>query len=385
VANVLVLIGSFVLGATVSQVLDPAHGRRRRALIRDKAVSAAHAAGDAAEATSRDVMNRSRGVLASIRSRLTSEEVSDDVLVERVRAELGGVVSHPHAVSVTADAGCIILSGPILADEMDDAVHRAAGVRGVRDVENQLVPHDSAERVPGLQGERNARRTRRRFELWQEQWSPTARLVAGATGAWLAAWGSRRTGLIGTTVGGSGLVLLARAATNVELRRLFGLGAGRHAVVVQKTLHVAAPLEEVYDVWSRYENFPAFMANVREVRRSDGERAHWCVAGPLGLPVYFDTVESRRIANEQIAWKTVEGSPVAHAGTVRFDETPEGTRVHLQMSYNPPGGALGHGLAVLLAADPRRTMHVDLIRLKSLLEDRKTSVRGRSVDHEALG
>jgi uncharacterized membrane protein/osmotically-inducible protein OsmY len=387
--NVLVLMGSFVLGAAFSQVLDPVHGRRRRALIRDKAVSAVHAAGDAAETTSRDVANRSRGVLAGIRSRMTSEDVSDDVLVERVRAEMGGVVSHPHAVSVTAEAGYVTLRGPILMDEMDEAVRRATAVRGVTEVDNQLQPHASAEGVPGLQGAGGPRRAGGRFELWQQHWSPTARLLAGVSGAALAAWGGSRAGLIATAVGGTGLVLLARAATNLELRRLFGIGAGRHAVVVQKTLHLAAPIEEVYEIWSRYENFPALMENVREVRRSEGDgggaRAHWCVTGPLGLPVYFDTVETRRIPNEQIAWKTIEGGLVAHAGIIRFDGDAGGTRVHLQMSYNPPGGALGHALAVLLGADPRQTMHLDLVRLKSLFEDGKTRAHGRSIDREAIG
>jgi uncharacterized membrane protein len=154
---------------------------------------------------------------------------------------------------------------------------------------------------------------------------------------------------------------------------------------VQKTIHVAAPVEDVYDLWSRYDAFPSFMANVREVRRSEPGRARWRVAGLLGVPVTFETVETRRVPYELISWKTIDGSPVAHAGTIRFDPEGAGTRVHLQMSYNPPAGALGHGLAALLGADPRQTMHGDLVRFKSLLEDGQTRAGGGQVDREDLG
>jgi uncharacterized membrane protein len=63
----------------------------------------------------------------------------------------------------------------------------------------------------------------------------------------------------------------------------------------------------------------------------------------------------------------------------------DGTRVHVQMRYTPPAGAVGHGLAALLGADPRRALDEDLVRFKSLLEEGKTSVRGQTVTREALG
>ena len=147
-------------------------------------------------------------------------------------------------------------------------------------------------------------------------------------------------------------------------------------------IHVGVPVEDVYDLCSRYEAFPSFMANVLEVQRTEPGKARWRMAGPLGVPITFETEETRRVPYELISWKTVDGSPMAHAGTIRFDPDGAGTRVHLQMSYNPPAGAVGHGLAVLLGADPRQTMHSNLLRFKSLLEDQETA-RGREVDREA--
>ena len=54
----------------------------------------------------------------------------------------------------------------------------------------------------------------------------------------------------------------------MELKRLLGVGARRHAVAIQKALNVNAPVEHVYAFWTTYENVPRFMEHVREVRKS---------------------------------------------------------------------------------------------------------------------
>jgi uncharacterized membrane protein len=38
------------------------------------------------------------------------------------------------------------------------------------------------------------------------------------------------------------------------------------------------------------------------------------------------------------------------------------------MSYTPPAGAIGHGLALLLGADPKSQMDEDLARMKAFIE-----------------
>ena len=64
-------------------------------LLLDQLVSAAHKTTDAVDATSRDVTNRARGVVAELRDRFSrNDHVSDDVLHERVRARIGSVVGH---------------------------------------------------------------------------------------------------------------------------------------------------------------------------------------------------------------------------------------------------------------------------------------------------
>jgi len=148
------------------------------------------------------------------------------------------------------------------------------------------------------------------------------------------------------------------------------VGAGRRAIDLQKTVHINAPVETVFSFWSNFENFPRFMRNVREVRPTAvPEQSHWTVAGPGKVPIEFDAVITQLIPNQVIAWKTVEGATVAHAGIVQFE--PEGidrTRLQIRFSYNPPGGAIGHALATLLGENPKTKMDEDLARMKTLIE-----------------
>jgi uncharacterized membrane protein len=167
-----------------------------------------------------------------------------------------------------------------------------------------------------------------------------------------------------------GVGLLARAATNLDARRLTGVGAKRRAVDIQKTITIDAPVDQVFGFWTAYENFPRFMSNVRDVRPSVRERqSHWTVGGPAGIPVEFDAEVSSFVPNEAFGWRTIEGSRVAHAGLVRFEPAGDRkTRVHIRMSYNPPGGWLGHGVAAAFGIDPKRSLDADLVRMKTLIE-----------------
>lgn len=178
-------IAGAALGAGLMLLLDPVRGNRRRALIRDKMIWAARKSRDAAGATRRDLGNRLYGAGARIRSLANRGPVDDRVLVERARAELGRVASHPRAIDVSACNGCVTLTGDVLASEVVPILSAIAGVRGVNDVENQMTAHASAAGVPSLQGESERPG---RWSTWlRSGWSPTAVLGAGATVAAAAA------------------------------------------------------------------------------------------------------------------------------------------------------------------------------------------------------
>jgi uncharacterized membrane protein len=204
----------------------------------------------------------------------------------------------------------------------------------------------------------------------QQRWSPATRMMVCTAGTALAGYGAARRDAAGALAIAAGVGLMARAASNAELRRITGIGAGRRAVDVEKAITIDAPVEDVFGFWARYENFPKFMSRVLDVRTGAREgQSHWKVMGPGGVPVEFDAVISAFVPNEVLGWRTIQGSTVAHDGIVRFEPTSDGrTRVHLRMSYNPPGGWVGHGVAAVFGVDPKRSLDEDLARLKTLIE-----------------
>ena len=369
-----VLIGA-LLGATAMYYFDPARGRYRRALVANQLVHAGRESRRAARVVGRDVYNRAVGTAATLRSTLMPVSADDAVLEARARACLGRVVSHPASIHVEARDGVVTLSGPILEGEIPSLIDCLERVHGVRQVRDQLEAHEEAGNVPGLQG--GSRRTgvpRAPFE--QTNWSPTERL-AGAVGGTLAlAAGLRQRGIAGAALGAAGLLLFGRAASNLELRRLLGVGVERRAIDVQKSIRIRAPVEDVFALWDDFENFPSFMSHVLRVRRlatGDGNRWRWTIRGPRGTRVEFDAVVTAREQNRLIAWQTDEGAVVQHGGVAKFIGNGDGTTtVDVKMAYNPLGGALGHAFARLLGADPKHQMDDDLLRMKTYLETGRT-------------
>jgi uncharacterized membrane protein len=309
-----------------------------------------------------------------IGSRLRRDAAGDQIVQERVRTALGRVVSHPSAIKTAVYDGRVFLSGPILRAELPEALSTVRGVRGVREVENQLQVHDTAAGVPGLQGEGRPRGV---HSAWrQEVWAPTTRLLAGVLGGAAVLRGLRSGGVTGGVVAAAGAGLLTRAATNLSTRRMLGIGDVRH-LPIQKTITIRAPVERVWALWSNFENFPRFMSHLRQVSRLDEKRSRWTAVGPAGSTVEWYAVLTDIIPHEKLAWESVEDSAVKTTGVVHFRPTQDGgTEIDVHLLYTPPGGAIGHAVATLFGVDPKHSMDEDLVRLKSLLEEGKTTPGG---------
>lgn len=364
--SVLGILAGIGTGAAVMYFLDPDRGARRRAIAGDKVASSMRRLPRAVRVTKQDLANRAHGVWAETQHLFTSNDAFDDVVEARVRSKMGRIVSHPHAVKVSVNDGNVALSGPILADEVKQVLKCVRSVAGVKSVENNLQEHKTAEGVSALQGG-----TRRisRAEFMQENWSPAARLIAGTAGTAALTYGFLKRDALSITLGTVGAGLLARSLTNTEFQRLLGFGGGRRAVTIQKAIDVEAPVDVVFALWSNFENFPRFMENVKEIRITDPGVSHWKVAGPAGTIVEWDAEITWAEEDRVIAWKSLPGSAVASAGIVKFLENADGsTHVDVQMSYNPPAGAVGHAVATVFGSDPKTQMDADLMRMKTLLE-----------------
>jgi osmotically-inducible protein OsmY len=149
--STLTFLAGFVVGGITVALLDPRRGAARRALLRDKALSAAKDVAETGSRRARDLRQRLRGVVYEAKARMAEQDVADDILVERVRAQIGRPVSHPRAIEVRAQNGRVVLSGPILAEEAEDLIRRVSAIPGVRSIESQLELHSEPGDDPSLQ------------------------------------------------------------------------------------------------------------------------------------------------------------------------------------------------------------------------------------------
>lgn len=363
-------------GAALMYFMDKDLGNRRRALVRDRAASLRFQADDAIETAVRDLRNRARGILAEGMATVSNEDlnVNDQILSERIRARMGFLARHPRAVDVMVQDRVAILSGDALAPEVEGLLRGVGKVRGIQRVENRIRVHETAGDIPQLQGEGRMPGDNQS----SRRWTPTGRLLAGTGAGYLFLYGMMRGGFLGTISQLSGMLLGLRAIGNLDLRRMAGMRAAGDAVRVRKTINIQAPVDEVYELWSNFENFPRFMSNIEQIQDLGDGRSHWVVKGPAGSKVEFDAVMTENKRNEMIAWETVAESQVKHHGQVRFKQGErEGTQVNVNMAYTPPAGVVGHAVANVFGVDPKSAMDHDLMRLKSLLEAGKTGESGQ--------
>lgn len=362
--------GIFV-GAAAMYFFDPRRGRARRARITDLVAHVRRVEQQLIGKAARDAAHRARGLVERV-AHTRSGPVSDAVIEARVRARLGRLLSHTSGIELSVRKGALTLRGPVLVDEADRAVRALRRVPGVRRVVDRLERHATAD-LAVLQGEIRRPRT--------DQWPPARRAAAVAGGAGMALYGLTRGGATGRVLAAAGALLAARGGTNKPIARMLDHALGRAPVELRKTVLLHAPPERVFALWSQLESFPRFLQHVRAIAVNPREpaRSRWEVDGPAGIPLHFETVTTRVVPNREITWTTLPDQPIEHTGSVRFEPVTGGTRVHIYLSYRPPGGAIGHAVAHLLGWDPKARIDDDMVRMKALLEDGQTRAHGERV------
>lgn len=133
------IAAAFAAGAAIMYYLDPLGGRRRRALVRDRGVAAAHDAGRFARAKSHLAMDHAKGALARARSTLADAPVDDDRLHGRIRARLGRLVEHPGQVNVDVHHGHVVLRGRASTEEIEELTEVLSLMHGVAGIDNRIA------------------------------------------------------------------------------------------------------------------------------------------------------------------------------------------------------------------------------------------------------
>ena len=147
-------------------------------------------------------------------------------------------------------------------------------------------------------------------------------------------------------------------------------GANKGIIHTKRAITIGRPVDEVYAFWRDFENLPRFMRHLESVTVTSERRSHWKAKAPAGASVEWDAELTDDRPNELIAWRSVAGSDVYNAGTVRFFPAPggRGTEVRVDIEYDPPLGKFGSKVAMLWREEPGQQIQDDLRHFKQVME-----------------
>ena len=211
------------------------------------------------------------------------------------------------------------------------------------------------------------------------------RWASAIGGGALAAYGITKGGFGGLALALLGGGLILRGSTgHCQLYQALGVNTAKSkssdqsqtsvhhgdGIRVVKSVTINKAPEEIYRLWSNFENLPRFMNHLESVKMIDEKRSHWVAKAPAGFSVEWDAEIINQKENELIAWRSLEGSTINNAGSVRFEPASNnrGCVVRVVLSYEAPGGVIGSSIAKLFGEEPEQQIEEDLRRFKQLME-----------------
>ncbi len=128
-------------------------------------------------------------------------------------------------------------------------------------------------------------------------------------------------------------------------------------------IDVELPVTTVYDQWTQFEQFPAFMKSIRDVQQLDPATLHWR-ARIFGRVLDWSATIVRQDPDQCVSWVSTGGAP--HAGSVAFIPlAPKCTRIAVLLDYPTRTLAERSGAALgIVSAAVRR----ELKRFKRFVE-----------------
>jgi len=188
------------------------------------------------------------------------------------------------------------------------------------------------------------------YYAWTGQWP-----LSGRLGNAQANQGGRRTASTGSSTPGlSGISPLNALHTTNDSTST-------------KNIIVKAPLNEVYQAWANFENFPNFMRHIKSVTKTGDRTSHWVMEGPLNTQIEWDAETTRQEENKRIAWNSINGD-IKTSGQVTFNALPDNqVEVTVMLKYVPPAGLAGEIVAELFG-NPEGKLLEDLRNFKRDIE-----------------
>ncbi|HEU5355493.1 MAG TPA: SRPBCC family protein [Actinocrinis sp.] len=117
-----------------------------------------------------------------------------------------------------------------------------------------------------------------------------------------------------------------------------GKNKGGHAKItnIVESIEVGAPIDVVYDQWTRFSDFPSFMKKVERVEQVSEEKLAWKAQVFWSHRTWESTIREQ-VPDERIVWRS-KGDKGYVDGAVTFHElAPDLTKVIVVLEYHPQG------------------------------------------------
>jgi uncharacterized membrane protein/osmotically-inducible protein OsmY len=354
-------LGGIAVGAIAMYLSDPAQGKRRRLLMQEKIRTATERSGTTLSKAMRGTGSHLSATQSRAKNLLQKQPFSDESIAahaSQIATKLSGLRD---AIEVKAEHGSITLSGgaALAVKEKNRLIQKIQRIPGVREVRDHLGTRTGSRMGAFL----NAKLQRTRHAA--------SEAAANGVNSTARAMGSAARRLpVGPllTIAGLGYAIQSLGRSKLIYSETNKAATQKKALHLQKSIEIQASPETVFNVWSKYDNFPQFMSHVVDVQSGGAQRAHWVMQGPAGIDLELDTVMTKCMAPTMLAWRTEPGAPIEHNGSVRFESLNGGTRATVRMFYNPSSGRNDDIVITLLGSDPEQKLEEDLHRMKNFIE-----------------
>jgi hypothetical protein len=142
-----------------------------------------------------------------------------------------------------------------------------------------------------------------------------------------------------------------------------GGGKKTRRLPIQRWTDVALPIDQVYEEFAKFDQFPRFMHRVLNIEQKGRDKISWSEKIWFSSRQWEGRVTEKR-KNDRIVWKTNSG--MEHKGIVSFHKISDNlTRVMVDMEFEPNGmmEKMASGLRFV-----KRAVQADLARFKTYVE-----------------
>ncbi len=243
--------------------------------------------------------------------------------------------------------------------------------------DNELQPHEGKSNIMNV--------------------SQNERIFSSALGGWFLSSGLHSLlrhpidGFIKTTIGG---ILLYRGLSgNCPLYSAMGKSKNAShtpAINIRTSMVVNKPKDEVYAFWRKLENLPLFMKHLASVTEIDQKHSHWEAVMPGNIgKIKWNAEIVKEEPGYLIGWQSIANSMINNAGKVTFNDASDGrgTEIEAVISYHPPAGDIGAGLAKVLNPVFEKIIKQDIMNFKEYIETKNSpsGTTGGSVPSMSAG